>query len=60
LALLEKKKELTLLKDQVAARRQKLPWVAVEKSYRFETDRGMQTLADLFEGRSQLIVYQRR
>src|SRR5690349_17952605 len=57
LALLEKEKELTHLKDQVAAQRQKLPWVSVEKTYRFETDRGTQTLADLFEGRGQLIVY---
>ena len=57
LALLEKEKELTRLKDDVAAQRQNLPWVAVEKGYRFETDRGTQSLADLFEGRSQLIVY---
>jgi len=57
LALLEKEKELTRLKDEVAAQRQDLPWVAVEKGYRFETDRGTQSLADLFEGRSQLIVY---
>jgi predicted dithiol-disulfide oxidoreductase (DUF899 family) len=56
-ALLQKEKELTHLKDQVAAQRQQLPRVKVEKTYRFETDRGTQTLADLFDGRSQLIVY---
>jgi predicted dithiol-disulfide oxidoreductase (DUF899 family) len=57
LTLLEREKELTRLKDEVAAQRQRLPWVNVEKGYRFETDRGPQALADLFEERSQLIVY---
>ncbi|HVJ69684.1 MAG TPA: thioredoxin family protein [Caulifigura sp.] len=56
-ALLEREKELTHLKDVIAAERRKLPWVKVDKTYRFETDRGAQNLADLFEGRSQLIVY---
>lgn len=56
-ALLQKEKELTHLKDDVAAQRRELPWVKVEKTYRFETDKGVQSLSDLFEGRSQLIVY---
>jgi len=55
--LLQQEKKLTRLKDQVAAQRRKLPWVKVEKSYRFETEKGSQSLADLFAGRSQLVVY---
>lgn len=56
-ALLAKEKELTRLRDQVSAERQALPWVKVEKAYAFDTERGRKTLADLFDGRSQLIVY---
>ena len=57
LALLEAEKELTRRSDELARRRQALPWVPVEKEYRFETDAGNATLADLFDGRSQLLVY---
>jgi len=57
LELLETEKELTRRSDEVAARRRQLPWVRVDKTYRFDTDRGEATLADLFEGRSQLLVY---
>jgi predicted dithiol-disulfide oxidoreductase (DUF899 family) len=57
LALLEREKELTRMSDELARQRLELPWVAVEKDYRFETDAGPATLADLFEGRSQLLVY---
>jgi predicted dithiol-disulfide oxidoreductase (DUF899 family) len=57
LDLLQKEKELTRFKDDVAARRRTLPWVKVEKSYRFETEHGPQSLADLFAGRSQMVVY---
>jgi len=57
LELLETEKELTRRSDEVAARRRELPWVRVDKTYRFDTDRGEATLADLFEGRSQLLVY---
>jgi predicted dithiol-disulfide oxidoreductase (DUF899 family) len=56
-ALLEEEKELTRRGDELARRRQAMPWVRVDKSYRFETDEGAATLADLFGGRSQLIVY---
>jgi predicted dithiol-disulfide oxidoreductase (DUF899 family) len=55
--LLRDEKELTRRGDSLAARRRELPWVAVEKDYRFETDGGRKTLADLFDGRSQLLVY---
>src|SRR5216684_358668 len=55
--LLKKEKELTRQKDTVSADRRKLPWVRVEKEYVFDTPGGKKTLADLFEGRSQLIVY---
>jgi predicted dithiol-disulfide oxidoreductase (DUF899 family) len=54
--LLIKEKELTRLRDRLAAERRELPWVRVEKRYVFEGSKGRQTLADLFEGRSQLIV----
>ena len=57
LALLEAEKELTRRGDELARRRQELPWVRIEKEYRFETDNGPASLADLFRGRSQLLVY---
>jgi predicted dithiol-disulfide oxidoreductase (DUF899 family) len=57
LKLLEAEKALTRQSDEVARQRQNLPWVPVEKEYRFATDGGTATLADLFRGRSQLIVY---
>ena len=57
LDLLAAEKELTTPGDAVAKRRQALPWVRVEKDYRFETDGGEASLADLFRGRSQLLVY---
>ena len=55
--LLEAEKDLTRRSDELARRRQELPWVRVDKEYRFETDEGSATLADLFQGRSQLLVY---
>src|SRR2546426_10358729 len=55
--LLEAEKELTRRSDEVARRRQELPWVRIDKEYRFETDEGSASLADLFRGRSQLLVY---
>ena len=57
LDLLEAEKELTQRGDELARRRQELPWVRVDKAYRFETDEGSASLADLFRGRSQLLVY---
>lgn len=57
LELLEAEKELTRRSDELARRRQELPWVRIDKPYRFETDEGSATLADLFRGRSQLLVY---
>ena len=57
LELLEAEKELTRRSDELARRRQALPWVRVEKEYQFETDAGAATLKDLFQGRSQLMVY---
>jgi predicted dithiol-disulfide oxidoreductase (DUF899 family) len=57
LKLLEAEKELTRRSDDLARRRQKLPWVRIDKEYRFETDEGGASLADLFRGRSQLLVY---
>src|SRR4051794_8481553 len=57
LDLLEAEKELTRRSDELARRRQELPWVRGDKEYRFETDQGSATLADLFRGRSQLLVY---
>jgi predicted dithiol-disulfide oxidoreductase (DUF899 family) len=56
-ALLKEEKELTRRSDELARRRRELPWVAVEEDYRFETEDGTETLADLFDGRSQLLVY---
>jgi predicted dithiol-disulfide oxidoreductase (DUF899 family) len=55
--LLTAEKELTRRSDELARRRQELPWVRVEKEYRFETDEGNASLADLFQGRSQLLIY---
>ena len=55
--LLEAEKELTHRSDELAQRRQQLPWVRIDKAYRFDTDAGAATLADLFRGRSQLLVY---
>src|SRR5919205_3742234 len=57
LELLEAEKELTRRGDEVARQRQTLPWVRLDKEYRFETDEGSASLADLFRGRSQLLVY---
>ena len=57
LELLKAEKELTRRSDAVAQQRQELPWVRVDKAYRFETDEGSASLADLFRGRSQLLVY---
>ncbi|HEX4295840.1 MAG TPA: thioredoxin family protein [Rhizomicrobium sp.] len=55
--LLEREKELTHLQEQVAAERRALPWVRVDKAYTFDTPEGKKTLSDLFDGRSQLVVY---
>ena len=55
--LLKEEKELTRRGDELAEKRRRLPWVPVEKDYRFETERGTMGLADLFAGRSQLLVY---
>src|SRR5262245_16165967 len=57
LQLLEAEKELTRRGDELARRRQELPWVRIDKPYRFETDEGSASVADLFRGRSQLLVY---
>jgi predicted dithiol-disulfide oxidoreductase (DUF899 family) len=56
-ALLEREKELTRLNDELARERRELPWVPIEKDYSFDTDDGTKRLAELFDGRSQLIVY---
>src|SRR3954466_10190169 len=55
--LLKTEKELTRRSDEVARQRQELPWVQIDKEYRFNTDEGSSSLADLFQGRSQLLVY---
>jgi predicted dithiol-disulfide oxidoreductase (DUF899 family) len=55
--LLAREKELTRRSDELARQRQELPWVRLEKQYAFDTDEGSGSLADLFRGRSQLIVY---
>jgi predicted dithiol-disulfide oxidoreductase (DUF899 family) len=55
--LLAREKEHTRLGDELARRRRDLPWVRVEQEYRFDTDDGTRTLAELFDGRSQLVVY---
>ena len=57
IGLLKEEKELTRLSDEVARQRQELPWVRVDKAYRFDTDEGSASLKDLFRGRSQLLVY---
>ena len=57
LALLNDEKELTRRSDELARRRQELPWVRVDKEYQFETDDGRASLGDLFRGRSQLLIY---
>src|SRR5207344_3478270 len=57
IGLLEAEKALTRHSDELARRRQDLPWVRVDKDYRFETDEGKASLSDLFRGRSQLLIY---
>ena len=57
LQLLDAEKELTRRSDELARQRQELPWVRIEKEYQFDTDEGAASLADLFRGRSQLLVY---
>src|SRR5947208_12423273 len=57
LELLEAEKALTRRSDELARWRQELPWVRIDKEYRFETDEGTASLADLFRGRSQLLIY---
>ncbi|MCB8829113.1 DUF899 domain-containing protein, partial [Escherichia coli] len=55
--LLKDEKDLTRRSDALTQRRQELPWVRIDKEYRFDTDAGSASLADLFKGRSQLLVY---
>src|ERR671926_1096497 len=57
LELLAAEKELTRRSDELAERRQQLPWVRIDKEYHFDTDEGSASLAELFRGRSQLLVY---
>ena len=57
LELLEAEKELTRRSDELARRRQELPWVRIDKEYSFDTEEGTASLADLFQGRSQHLVY---
>jgi predicted dithiol-disulfide oxidoreductase (DUF899 family) len=57
LELLEAEKELTRRSDELARQRQSLPWVRIDKDYRFDTDEGGASLANLFGGRSQLLIY---
>ena len=57
LQLLDAEKQLTRQGDELAGRRQELPWVRIDKPYRFETAEGSASLADLFKGRSQLLIY---
>ena len=56
--LLTREKELTRMGDEVARQRRELPWVRVDKAYEFQTEDGPKSLADLFDGRSQLLMYQ--
>src|SRR3954468_11612946 len=56
-ALLKEEKELTRLGDELTKKRRELPWVPVEKEYSFETEDGTKSLAELFDGRSQLLIY---
>src|SRR6185312_3953887 len=55
--LLKREKQLTRLNEELAAERRALPWLAMDKQYRFETEAGTRTLVELFEGRSQLAIY---
>ncbi len=55
--LLQREKEHTRMADELARQRRELPWVAIEKEYRFDADDGTRTLAELFDGRSQLLLY---
>jgi predicted dithiol-disulfide oxidoreductase (DUF899 family) len=55
--LLAREKEHTRLGDELARQRRELPWVGVDKDYRFDTDHGPRALAELFDGRSQLLIY---
>ena len=57
LELLKAEKALTRRSDELARQRQELPWVRIDKTYRFETEEGNASLADLFRGRSQLLIY---
>src|SRR5438876_4194098 len=57
LELLDAEKELTRRSDELAQQRQQLPWVRIDKEYVFETDEGSASFADLFRGRSQLLMY---
>ena len=57
LELLKAEKALTRRSDELAQQRQRLPWVRIDKEYRFDTDEGMASFADLFRGRSQLLIY---
>jgi predicted dithiol-disulfide oxidoreductase (DUF899 family) len=57
LQLLDEEKELTRRSDELAEKRQQLPWVRIDKPYRFDTDEGTASLADLFRGNSQLLIY---
>jgi predicted dithiol-disulfide oxidoreductase (DUF899 family) len=57
LALLEAEKEVTRRSDELARRRQELPWVRIDKEYRFDTEEGSASLAELFRSRSQLLIY---
>jgi predicted dithiol-disulfide oxidoreductase (DUF899 family) len=54
--LLKREKELTRANDELARQRRELPWVRIDEEYRFDTDDGTRTLAELFDGRSQLLV----
>jgi predicted dithiol-disulfide oxidoreductase (DUF899 family) len=56
--LLQREKEHTRMGDELARQRRELPWVEIEKEYRFDADSGTRTLAELFDGRSQLLIYQ--
>ncbi len=55
--LMRREKEHTRMADELARQRRELPWVAIEKEYRFDTDDGPRTLPELFDGRSQLLIY---
>src|SRR5215203_866294 len=55
--LIQREKEHTRIADELARRRRELPWVAIEKDYEFDAEGGTRTLAELFDGRSQLLVY---